>query len=601
MKRALVSILAVALCSLMAGSFAEAQSAKKKCRLRCGRPITKSYDLSASSVSGDQIRGPATVRADNLNILRYDYKFNIAVSFSAAPDLWAKLQSVANPAATTPPEKPTAGGSRPAVMQAFKVSKSVQALLDQAEAAITDATAAMDAAQNLIDGAVGSGDPGGDCLAHSPAGLDITKETNREGNCLSDQTAKSATAVSRVKAGGQAVIALLQKKWTQPDLLVGYIGDALDTNSSFTAGTTAVWPDFEKTATLKQSAAAWKTELAARSSKFNDGVVAASGSLVASKKPLTDLEQTLNTKAKTASGDDQKALQSEAQRVHTTADNLDDKTKQLTKTTSLLGWATTENQRVVAAIPDLEASSTKYTDFETAQEALISWKTRMSDLRDRWKAYKTAKDNGKTEEENPSPFSLTVSADCEFAFSRTKTTAITLTRADLMPGTTSAAPETVLAVSVECTSPFTVSAGVDFSTIEKHEFAIQASPATPPATGTVNKFVLTNNSNFHPLPLGMIHARLCEFDERFALHASLGLAGNIQSQSAGGSSAEFLIGPSFSLFRTMFLTPGLHIGTKTVIGGGFNVGDTVPSNITTVPLQKSYTTGFGFAITFTKP
>ena len=65
--------------------------------------------------------------------------------------------------------------------------------------------------------------------------------------------------------------------------------------------------------------------------------------------------------------------------------------------------------------------------------------------------------------------------------------------------------------------------------------------------------------------------------------------------------AEFLIGPSFSLFRTMFLTPGLQIGTKTVIGGGFNIGDTVSSNITTVPLEKSYTTGFGFAITFTKP
>ena len=71
---------------------------------------------------------------------------------------------------------------------------------------------------------------------------------------------------------------------------------------------------------------------------------------------------------------------------------------------------------------------------------------------------------------------------------------------------------------------FRVKAGVDFSTIEKHEFAIQASPVTPPPTGTppatatVNKFVLTNNSRFHPLPLGMIHARLCEFNVRFALH-----------------------------------------------------------------------------------
>jgi hypothetical protein len=113
--------------------------------------------------------------------------------------------------------------------------------------------------------------------------------------------------------------------------------------------------------------------------------------------------------------------------------------------------------------------------------------------------------------------------------------------------------------------------------------------------------VVTNNSNFHPLVLGMVHARLCEVNETIAFHASFGLSGNFQSQSAGGSSVGFLLGPSMSLFRTMFFTPGLYIGTKTNIGGGFNVGGIVPSNITTVPLQTSYTTGFGLAITFTKP
>ena len=159
MKRAGFSIIVAGLCTLMAGSFAEAQSVKKKCKLHCGTPITKPYDLSASSVSGDQIRGPATVRADNLNVLRYDYKFNSVITFSAAPDLWAKLQSVANPAPAPAPEKPAAAGSRPVPMGALKVSKSVQSLLDQAEETITTATAATDAAQDLIDAAIGSGDP----------------------------------------------------------------------------------------------------------------------------------------------------------------------------------------------------------------------------------------------------------------------------------------------------------------------------------------------------------------------------------------------------------------------------------------------------------
>jgi len=171
----------------------------------------------------------------------------------------------------------------------------------------------------------------------------------------------------------------------------------------------------------------------------------------------------------------------------------------------------------------------------------------------------------------------------------------------LMPGTTATGPETVLSLTVECTSPFTISAGVAFSTIGQHQFAIQPTSATPPATGTVNTFVATDTSDFHPLPLGMIHARLYEFSDTVALHASFGMAGNFQSQSAGGSSAGFLIGPSFSLFRTMFLTPGLYIGEKAGIGAGFRVNELVPSNITTVPLETSYTTGFGFAITFTKP
>ena len=312
------------------------------------------------------------------------------------------------------------------------------------------------------------------------------------------------------------------------------------------------------------------------------------------------MQQQLNSEAKTAMGADQKALVEEADAVQKEIQSMDaeDLVKQLSKTSGLLTWATSENQRVLAAVADVEVSSSKYNDFQTAQEALKAWRTRMTELRDRWNAYVAPKPG----EVNPNPFSLTSPpADCAFAFSRTKTTAITLTGVDLLPGTTAAGPETVLSVSVECTSPFTVSAGVAFSTIGNQEFAIQGFPATPPATGTVNKFVLTNNSSFRTVPLGMVHARFCEFNEKAALHMSFGLAGNFQSQSAGGSSAEFLIGPSLSLFRAMFFTPGLYIGTPTIIGAGFNVGDTVPSNITTVPLQKSYTTGFGFAITFTKP
>jgi hypothetical protein len=106
------------------------------------------------------------------------------------------------------------------------------------------------------------------------------------------------------------------------------------------------------------------------------------------------------------------------------------------------------------------------------------------------------------------------------------------------------------------------------------------------------------------MPIGMVHVRLAEWGNHvYAFHGSLGVAGNFQSQSAGGSSAEFLPSVSFSFWRTMFLSIGPQIGTKSALAGGFKEGDPVPSDITTIQgqVKRSYTVGFGFALTFTKP
>jgi hypothetical protein len=155
--------------------------------------------------------------------------------------------------------------------------------------------------------------------------------------------------------------------------------------------------------------------------------------------------------------------------------------------------------------------------------------------------------------------------------------------------------------SLTCASPFAVSAGIEFSTIPAREFGIIKSAGGANNT-SIDKFGLTSDSAVHPLPVALVHVRLWEsMDHRFAFHASAGASGNIQGQSSGGSSAEFLTGGSLSFFRTMFISAGLHIGTKSILAGGFNVGDTVPSDISSVQVTKSYTTGVGFAITFTKP
>jgi hypothetical protein len=154
--------------------------------------------------------------------------------------------------------------------------------------------------------------------------------------------------------------------------------------------------------------------------------------------------------------------------------------------------------------------------------------------------------------------------------------------------------------TLTCASPFAISGGVEFSTIPSNEFAIVKSSGN--GTTSTNKFGYSSQSSFHPLPVAIAHVRVWESqNQKYAFHFSAGASGNIQGQNSGGSSAEFITGGSLSFFRTMFVTAGLHIGTRTSLAGGFKIGDTVPSDVTTVPVTKSYTTGFGLAITFTKP
>jgi hypothetical protein len=205
-----------------------------------------------------------------------------------------------------------------------------------------------------------------------------------------------------------------------------------------------------------------------------------------------------------------------------------------------------------------------------------------------------------------SAFHAQTQVKCGVLFNQTANTTINLVTADLGP-TLEGNDPTIRAqggfVTVSCASPFSVSAGVAFSTIRQKEFAIVKSsggPGNPP----VNIFGTTSDSKINPMPIGMVHVRLAEWQRhKYAVHGSFGVAGNIQGQSAGGSSAEFLPGVSFSFWRTMYVSVGPHIGTKAELGGGFKEGDIVPAEITNLDglIKRSRTVGFGFAVTFTKP
>jgi hypothetical protein len=156
-------------------------------------------------------------------------------------------------------------------------------------------------------------------------------------------------------------------------------------------------------------------------------------------------------------------------------------------------------------------------------------------------------------------------------------------------------------LTVTCSSPFAVSAGAAFSTIQNKQFAIVKS-VPPSGTTSLNTFGVTSDSRVNPYPIAMAHARLRDWvDNRYALHFSFGVGASIKGDASGGSNPEFLTGLSISFLRTIFVTGGLDVGKQSKLIGGFNEGDLVPADITSPPVSSSYKAGFGFAITFTKP
>jgi hypothetical protein len=201
-------------------------------------------------------------------------------------------------------------------------------------------------------------------------------------------------------------------------------------------------------------------------------------------------------------------------------------------------------------------------------------------------------------------FYTSTAVRCGILFNHTSNTTVNIVAADLGP-TLQGSDPTIKAqgafVTVSCGTPFSVSAGVGFSSIEQKQFAIIQSPDGK--GGTINTFGTSSDSKINPAALAVVHVRLAEWDRhKYAFHGSLGVGGNLQNQS-NGSPVQFLPGVSASFWRTMFITVGPNIGNQTSLTGGFKVGDTVPSGITSVAgvTKTSYKVGFGLAITFTKP
>ena len=191
-------------------------------------------------------------------------------------------------------------------------------------------------------------------------------------------------------------------------------------------------------------------------------------------------------------------------------------------------------------------------------------------------------------------------AGCGFSFDQNKETVVKLVKQDRLAAD-SAVTEQEL-VTVVCSSPFSVSGGFGFSTINEREFVLVQSTKSVTTNGqttqqVIKRFGFKNNSSFRPIPVLLLNTRLYEWNDDVALHLSAGAGVDIKTGQAG-SDVEFVVGPSVSFKRSMFVTAGIHVGRVPKLAGGFNIGDEVPEGVADPPIEKAWKTGFITTVTF---
>jgi hypothetical protein len=564
------------------------------------KPKEQDYNMASHTYTGETLFGAHKVVATNLNTIRYNYTFANSVTYTPVADLWTGLQGQTTTKPTTTPTTATGQKPQPPIGTVSTVTPpagvepnlrvgpkkttlpdpfvSVNDAIKKADAARTQAKAVNDALTTKL------------------------QELSTPINDLADKTKQLAqiqtlanNSTAQLAQGGAALIAFLSTSPDDTPQLVAAANAQLKNDSTFTMGLNAAWPKFDAitklqtdliqntrdlTAASQDLTAYIKTETPLLQSAVND--------LLAAQTRLTILyEDFTNHNSPTKVQSD--TVKAEQAALTDAIDVAQKNVAELPRFADQMTAAIKANGDAVTNAAALAPGSTAYKSFVAAHEALSGWHDRIQGAVN----YPAT------------AFQLDDTETCKFAFSSTKKNAVTLTRVDQTPGVVSPKPETVLSVVVECTTPFSVSAGVAFSTVPDNLYAVAAVPVGP-ATGTTPAataptIVQTSSSTFHPLPLAMINARLYEWSDWGAVYASFGIAANTRNQSAGGSTAEYLLGPSIGLFRYFLFTPGVYFGSEATVGNGYAVGSIVPTTVTTVPVTTRYKPGFGLGITFTKP
>jgi len=200
-------------------------------------------------------------------------------------------------------------------------------------------------------------------------------------------------------------------------------------------------------------------------------------------------------------------------------------------------------------------------------------------------------------------FQKTFTVSCKFLFNNSASDELDSSYADELPtlsgGPATAGSSAQAFYTFTCAAPVVLTGGIEISGIPDREYQIVK--AAGANNTVVNQFGYATNSAVHILPIAAVNIRIWEpekVDRKLAFYGTVGVSGNLQGQQSGGSSAEYLLGPSMSILRTLFITAGAHIGYESVLTGGFKVGDPVPTDIVTPQVSKSATVRWGIGITF---
>jgi hypothetical protein len=164
---------------------------------------------------------------------------------------------------------------------------------------------------------------------------------------------------------------------------------------------------------------------------------------------------------------------------------------------------------------------------------------------------------------------------------------------------------TVPVVTFTCYAPLSLSGGIGFNSLAERTYQLVTPAGATPAGGTAPPSTIQydKNSNFQIAPLLLLNVRLCNLQDWGALHASFGAGVSIPASGSGttsgtGSQATYLGGLSVSLRDKVYFTLGPFFGRTNTLASGYSIGSSLPSGVTTIPLQTKFSAGFGVAVTY---